>query len=601
MKTIKNKLFLATAILALASCADNTYLGDEEITKPDNRGVISFGSSTPSLTRAERTGATAAGDLGYKFKVYATKTVSSVTSNVFASGAYPTSDIANYDADLVAYWVWYNATTAGTTTSNTSNWEYVGAAGTHGTTDHLATLTYDQSIKYWDNNADKYEFVAYSATVSGATISKYQTSGFTVAATPTQLAGLYIADKKEILKNTPEFAHEVKFTFRRAATKVRLGIYETVPGYKVKDVKFHYNTNQNSTTNAILDGKFVGNSSESKTFNVTYDATTKKAQIEPSEPASTNTTYYDFGTFTSNGENYLGETSTSPTWANANVSDHYIAVFPNTVSTNVDNMTLTIDYTLINTVSGETIDITGATATVPAAYMTWNPNFAYTYLFKITDNKLTPITFDAVTIDDGEGNQQTITTVDNPSITTYQKGAIVNEYNAGNIYVVVGEGTALTVGTNAKLYTAEAADGYAGGITEASVVNALENGTEDNSGTPTTWTVTDANSKTLVVSSASGLTAFSSIPAGDSPTGVALTVNGAYFNASAGTNYVFEYIKVATYKAATGTYVEGTTYYTDNTGATEVDTSSFTAETNVSSYFVVDDPEEKHYKVIKVQ
>jgi hypothetical protein len=233
--------------------------------------------------------------------------------------------------------------------------------------------------------------------------------------------------------------------------------------------------------------------------------------------------------------------------------------------------------------------------------MTWNPNFAYTYLFKITDNKLTPITFDAVTIDDGEGNQQTITTVDNPSITTYQKGAIVNEYNAGNIYVVVGEGTALTVGTNAKLYTAEAADGYAGGITEASVVNALENGTEDNSGTPTTWTVTDANSKTLVVSSASGLTAFSSIPAGDSPTGVALTVNGAYFNASAGTNYVFEYIKVATYKAATGTYVEGTTYYTDNTGATEVDTSSFTAETNVSSYFVVDDPEEKHYKVIKVQ
>ena len=594
MKTIKNKLFLITAILALASCADNTYLGDQEVNNQGNGGKIIFGSSTPSLTRAERTGATAAEDLGYKFKVYATKTVSSTPSNVFASGAYPTSDIANYNADPVAYWVWYNASTAGTTTSNTNNWDYVGAAGTHGTTDHLATLTYDQSIKYWDNNAEKYEFVAYSATVDGATISKYQTSGFTVAATPTQLAGLYIADKKEILKNTSEFAHEVKFTFRRAATKVRLGIYETVPGYKVKDVKFHYNTNQNSTTNAILDGKFVGNSSESKTFNVTYDATTKKAQIEPSE-SSTNTTYYDFGTFTSSGENYLGETSTSPTWANASVSDHYIAVFPNTVSTNVANMTLTIDYTLINTVSGETINITGATATVPAAYMTWNPNFAYTYLFKITDDKLTPITFDAVTIDDGEGNQQTITTVDNPSITTYQKGAIVNEYNAGNIYVVVGDGTALAVDNNAKLYTAVAADGYAGGITEASVANALKNGTKDDSTTPTTWTVTDANSKTLTVSSATGLTAFTEIPSTDSPTGVALTINGAKFAATANTTYVFEYTKL---EQATGTYVSGTAYYTVN-GAT-VDTSEFVAgTTDVSTYYVLSS--EKHYKVIKVQ
>lgn len=44
----------------------------------------------------------------------------------------------------------------------------------------------------------------------------------------------------------------------------------------------------------------------------------------------------------------------------------------------------------------------------------------------------------------------------------------------------------------------------------------------------------------------------------------------------------------ATYVAATGTYVSGVVYYTDNTGATIVDTTDFQeGVTDVSSYFVV--------------
>ena len=61
----KSYLFLATAIIALASCSENTYLGDQEGAAQGN-GAISFGSNLPSLTRAgERTGSDAAGDLGY--------------------------------------------------------------------------------------------------------------------------------------------------------------------------------------------------------------------------------------------------------------------------------------------------------------------------------------------------------------------------------------------------------------------------------------------------------------------------------------------------------------------------------------------------------
>ncbi len=57
---------------------------------------------------------------------------------------------------------------------------------------------------------------------------------------------------------------------------------------------------------------------------------------------------------------------------------------------------------------------------------------------------------------------------------------------------------------------------------------------------------------------------------------------------------------VPKYVAATGTYVEGTTYYTDATGATEVDTTGFeVGVTDVSSYYVQDGTETVQYATVK--
>lgn len=93
--------------------------------------------------------------------------------------------------------------------------------------------------------------------------------------------------------------------------------------------------------------------------------------------------------------------------------------------------------------SGETINVKGATAAIPAAFSKWEANTRYTYLFKISDNTngttgkpgtdipgLYPITFDAVVKDEKQG---TITTVATPSITTYQEGSVVE--NSGIKYV----------------------------------------------------------------------------------------------------------------------------------------------------------------------
>ena len=97
--------------------------------------------------------------------------------------------------------------------------------------------------------------------------------------------------------------------------------------------------------------------------------------------------------------------------------------------------------------------------------------------------------------------------------------------------------------------------GAAQGITETTVVNVLKVGTYDSSAK--TWTVTDANSKALVVTAldASVLTLTNEIAAEDSPDGKAVVFYvdegnaGIYkavkFTPTAGTNYIIEYTDIS--------------------------------------------------------
>ena len=602
MKT-KYFIFAASALVALASCSSNDFVGDESLLENSGSGAIAFSSSTPAITRAS--GADAAAKLDYKFKVYGVKSVSSTYSNVFATNAY--SADATYNA--APYWVWYTTSTAGTTTSNTANWEYVGAAGSHGTADHQATLTADQTIKYWDYSADQYEFVAYSATHTSGSgdgqtpkITKYTKNGFTVEATAADLAGLYVADKKII--TSVDYKKNVQFTFRAAGTKVRLGIYETIPGYVVKNVKFRPNASEfdATTDNAKLSGSFNGTSSgASGTYNVTYNATTGIAEFDNTAASANN--YFDFGTFAS-ATTDVGTTSTAPMWASG--SANYQSVLPNT--DNIGYMILYVDYDLYNSISGETIHVKGAKAVVPQMYMTWNPNYAYTYLFKISDNTngttgvpgtspegLFPITFDALTIATTDGAQVgTITTVSTPAITTYQNGSVsdagITYANAnGAIYITVNtDGTlASLTAANTKLYTVE------DGTTEADLILNTKTKTEVAGGAADALSILDAAETSQGISFAAGTTAKFTPAAPVSPA-TTKTYAIEFFTAAV----------AATYIAATGTYVSGTTYYTDNTGTTVVDTSTFEeGTTDVSSYFVLNTPAAPafyQYKIIKV-
>ncbi len=575
----KNHLLLATAIVALAGCSDNTYMGDLE--GGAGTGAISFNMSTPAVTRATQEDAAAATTLGNKFIVWGEKNESGKDAATAANTVF------------LNYTVQYGASSAHTTLSNTDDWEYVGVTSYGNKLTPNAPAT--QSIKYWDNGATSYTFTAVSAldaditgdkvviTKNTAGSSNVYDKGYTIAVKEGASAGnIFFADR---INNTPANLNSsaVKFTFRNLQAKLRFGIYETVPGHTVSIDKVYYNST-NSSTNFGVDGQFIKPAANTS-FTVTYgNGTTgpeNKAIVAVSADsynsylASTSTTIMSAAS--------IGTTSSGATM------DDYVSILP--YISNTTDLTLTIDYTLKADDSGETTAIKGKIVKVPANFCKWQSNYAYTYLFKITDSDLTPITFDACYVEDEAGNQETVTTVDNPSITTYAKGvnptvAAKAEYpTSSNIYVTVDKGgtvQTLTVGTNAKLYTAEVEAGAAQGITEETVKNAIATNSDKydfgevlaattpldgyytyNAGTntysaaagtadgttkyykPVAYSVKDANGKKLVLKAADGLTATTKIDKNDSPTGVDITVNGAKFTPTAAGTYVFEFTDTA--------------------------------------------------------
>ena len=523
---MKKNYLLATAlaIMTMASCSDNDFVGDQEALNSSGNGAITFGFDVPAPTRAA--GADAAGKLNSQFIVWGEKNETDETEATVASGnlVFPN------------YKVTYTANTAYTSTSNTKDWEYVGLAyGAESANVKIkgtAVTTDAQTIKYWDYNATSYTFTAVSAhptdissakviidKVAAGSTNQYD-KGYTVTVTDmADLSSLYFADRVNIAQSADKdrtkentYGGNVKFTFRNGVSKVRVGIYETIPGYDVKIKKFYYDSDADAadaakpafsdmtdgnTTNFVASvpsvSPDVANSKTSVagTFTVKYyekntanDAAgiSNHPTISFEPTASTDRKQYlTLGTEIITATK-LGETSTAATFDTADGADadsepDYTTVFPQ--ETNNKNMKLKVDYQLKNTITGETIDITGKTAEVPAKYLQWKPNYKYTYLFKINDNDLYPITFDAVTIEAEDGTVEYITTVTEPSITTYAKGSAVTvngEYKAGElIYAVVEDASGLATlsASNMKLYTVTTSDAENFPITEASVAEAI--------------------------------------------------------------------------------------------------------------------------------
>ena len=549
MKT-KYLFIAAIGVVTLASCADDVFLGDNspnvvEQEATNTEGMINFGSNFKAITRADHVGADAA----------------SMLNNRFIVGGFKGGSTAATGLVFDNYAVQWTQNTAGTTESNTSDWEYVGVTPLSPNT----TAT-SQTIKYWDYSQTLYDFVAYSLGASSATASAFNTTNhsFTLSGAEADLTGCYIADRVTVLK--ADFGKEVTLSFRNLAAKVRVALYETIPGYSVKKVEFYHDdggvsgTGINANISSNTDATLIGNFYTGGLYTVTYPGTTSgqpdfnKAHvtITPDETTYPSGTFRTFGALnliagegTKTSTNvFLGRTSTAPSFAGTGT--YYQTVLPNETG---GVMELRINYTLeANDGKGEEITVHGAKAYVPAGFTQWLPNYAYTYIFKISDNSngwtstsetdpagLYPITFDAVVVDSEENTQTTITTVATPSITTYQKGHVYTdgpEYNAGSedIYVqVMMNGTLVSdLATNGQLYTLSADE------TEAEVLNALS----IQEYTSVANTIKGRNGLTLTeATSAAG---FTTIPREDGNTISITAGQAASFDATAGT-YAYVY------------------------------------------------------------
>ena len=349
---MKQNYYLLMALLAatLAGCTSEGFeeLVEENTSAQTVADQISFATVRKNMTRADFEGDEAANLLNKQFTVYGEK--SSATTPVFPQ-----------------YSVIYNPPTIGAET-NVVGWDYVDASLT------------GQTVRYWDYAADNYKFIAWAATTSGAAVSDVNMNGFKVNATsPDQISKFYVADKKQV--NKSDYQQVVKLTFRSLAAKVRLAIYEEIPGYTVSEVTFRYGAiegylplGSRYTTDAVLDGSF--NSAEGGDFTVSYPDSFGIADV--ALPAGEPLTHYNFGAFP---QTAIGNDRASATWANGGSSE-YILVMPN--QDHAADMQLVINYTLISEDTNDTIRVKGAHVTVPADLVTWNPNYAYTYYFKLT-------------------------------------------------------------------------------------------------------------------------------------------------------------------------------------------------------------------------
>ena len=256
------------------------------------------------------------------------------------------------------YTVKYQANSAATTTTNSSNWEYI------------LLEKADQTIKYWDWSAKAYRYFAVTGTPSGAdgtyggdgtywTSGSYETYELTLSADATNIAAtpyfsrLWFSTGDPVAFPDKKFGKPVTLEFLKPYTRVRFLFKYAYPreGIKLSAKSFKPTTvGDKIARNGTVTIHYPKEGKETKEwYTMAKDGTDAKeltAFTEDYDPED-------------DGKEY---TETDEGW--------YVLLPNNTQGS----------YTLSVKVNGET-----KKAVVPQQYMQWLPGYSYTYIFKVTD------------------------------------------------------------------------------------------------------------------------------------------------------------------------------------------------------------------------
>ena len=283
------------------------------------------------------------------------------------------------------YNVEYKDNTAGSTTSNTADWEYVGITNTNTKT--------TQTIKYWDYSATDYRFFAYAPANANITSSEttstegnqqlsfsipYTYNSETTAnsnATP-YVSELWFSDNNSntpsdgtsgnTSENTHLYGKCVTLTFAPIIAKMRFKFTypEDAEGITIKDIQFR-------------DSRLVSAP--------TWAETPIKGDIIATYPLTGNTPV-SLSWKTSSDKDSKGKLIFDIPYED---KDDKIQILPDNKPKNkwyyVPPLGSNSDFEQGSYTITAQIDGKETSATVPSAYMQWKAGYQYTYIFKITE------------------------------------------------------------------------------------------------------------------------------------------------------------------------------------------------------------------------
>lgn len=345
----KTSILTLTALCLLAACSKNDV---EEPDVPAQQMPIHFKSNElapEASTRAvglETKGVDA-------FYVWSYKTAGYETT--------PGSDIINYtglQTIMEKYRVEWTQNTAGTTSSNVADWEYVG----------ITDNGQYQNIKYWDLTATTYRFFGIapcSATgitcgynsVNPAQATEYDISFAADATKPNEapyISKLWISNNNDLHYPERPFGRTVVMEFMKPVTKVRIELINE-QGQLITD------PSAEGVTSLLFAPSGGGDVVQKGTLTVSY----------PLQGRITFTQYLPSLTVVGDKDGSLKMERLGA--IDNDVSDDYADWYFVLPHIEQDAFQLQLK------VGGKS-----RMATVPSSLMSWNPNMEYTYRFKLT-------------------------------------------------------------------------------------------------------------------------------------------------------------------------------------------------------------------------
>lgn len=295
------------------------------------------------------------------------------------------------------YQVWHTENMANTTSTNTSNWEYVGTA----------MDGEEQTIKYWDEKHVGHYFWAIGD------FSKRGGYNFTESTLPNphviEVDGLTQEDvlddskclyfTKPTYVDSKDYGKPVRLSFMRYCSRIRIGFYEDIAQHvegdkhmKVTAVNFYklkadgssFNTNQMPTTTVCLKGKYVSSGKATLTYsNASFKGVGYVDDVETETIPAENGTFkgMEFGVLNIAGtqSGVLPTSSSQALFTTLENGEQYTRVMP---YNNEEGLTLECDIVVRNQNESQYTQ-QYVLASIPAHYTNWKPNQSYTYIFKI--------------------------------------------------------------------------------------------------------------------------------------------------------------------------------------------------------------------------